>query len=247
MHGALFISPQRPLILQTAARKQIYAYFAFNQVLTVTLLLNQVAFSAETKDITLYLHNTHVQLPVKSWTSLRDASVVKQDLDYSCGAASLATLLNGYYRQNVTEEALLKAMHKGDAKASFDDMARALKGFGFQAKGFASSWEQLLKLKVPVIVYVRHRKEGHFAVLRGIGDRVVWLADPSLGNRTYSRAQFLELWKTRLSPEKDGLEGKFLAVLPMDPDTQVSHPFFSKFPRLQASIGLRQLTRVWKE
>lgn len=38
--------------------------------------------------------NTHsgvLQVPVKNWKILRDAKVVKQDLDYSCGAASLAT------------------------------------------------------------------------------------------------------------------------------------------------------------
>ena len=35
---------------------------------------------------------------VESWKTLRDRRVVKQDLDYSCGAASLATLLNSMAR-----------------------------------------------------------------------------------------------------------------------------------------------------
>jgi len=40
---------------------------------------------------------------VKSWKALRDERVVKQDLDYSCGAASLATVLNEYYGQPITD------------------------------------------------------------------------------------------------------------------------------------------------
>ena len=120
-----------------------------------------------------------LQVPVKNWKTLRDAQVVKQDLDYSCGAASLATLLNYFYGQDLTEEDLLKAMDKGDGRASFDDMAKALPKFGFRAQGFAASWDQLTRLKMPVIVYVKHRKNDHFSVLRGINQDTVWLADPS--------------------------------------------------------------------
>ena len=53
----------------------------------------------------LVFENMHLKgtLSVQSWKTLRDAHVVKQDLDYSCGAASLATLLNEFYGQSATE------------------------------------------------------------------------------------------------------------------------------------------------
>ncbi|KAB7572137.1 peptidase C39 [Verminephrobacter eiseniae] len=185
----------------------------------------------------LATHSAHGLVPLKSWKTLRDERIVKQDLDYSCGAASLATLLNSHYGQNLTEAALLQAMDKGDGRASFEDMARALPQFGFRAQGFAASWEQLARLKMPVVVYVKQRKDEHFAVLRGISSDTVWLADPSLGNRTYSRAQFLDMWQTRADAE-DGLAGKFLAVLPADAanaadavDRPSSGDFFTKAPR----------------
>lgn len=108
------------------------------------------------------------RVPVQSWKTLRDARIVKQDKDFSCGAASLATLLNEFYGQSVTEEALLKVMDKGDLRASFEDMQRALPQFGFRAVGYAASYEQLTKLKAPVVVYLKHRKDDHFSVLRGI-------------------------------------------------------------------------------
>ena len=73
----------------------------------------------------------HIRIPIQSWKTQRDSRIVKQDLDYSCSAASLATLLNEFYGQSVTEEALLKAMDKGDLRASFEDMQKALPQFGF--------------------------------------------------------------------------------------------------------------------
>jgi peptidase C39, bacteriocin processing len=53
---------------------------------------------------------------------------------------------------------------------------------------------------MPVVVYIKVRKDDHFSVLRGISGNTVWLADPSLGNRTYSRAQFLEKTEGSVAP-----------------------------------------------
>ena len=196
--------------------------------------------------VLLVTHSAHGLVPVKSWKTLRDARIVKQDLDYSCGAASLATLLNSFYGQNVTEEALLKAMDKDDGRASFEDMARVLPQFGFRAQGFAASWEQLARLKRPVILYVKHRKDDHFSVLRGIGGDTVWLADPSLGNRTYSREQFLAMWRTRADAD-DGLAGKFLAVLPAQATTPAKDDFFTRAPVRQSAPALSDLaSQAWR-
>jgi len=194
----------------------------------------------------LQTHSAAGRVRVQSWKTLRDARIVKQDSDYSCGAASLATLLTEYYQFPVSEQALLQAMDKGEMSASFEDMARALVAqFGFKAQGFAASWEQLVKLRVPVVVYLKHRKNDHFSVLRGIDANTVWLADPSLGNRTYSKAQFLAMWQTREGEvERSDLQGKFLAVLPNlqdGSDIQSAEDFFSKQPRRQSRPGVAQL------
>lgn len=150
-------------------------------------------------------------------------------------------LLNYFYGQDLTEGALLKAMDKGDGRASFDDMANALPKFGFRAQGFAASWEQLTRLKMPVIVYVKHRKNDHFSVLRGINQDTVWLADPSLGNRTYSRQQFLAMWQTRQDAENADLAGKFLAVLPMQAEDKQADIFFTQTPERQTGMALQML------
>ena len=185
----------------------------------------------------------HGRISVQSWKTLRDKNIVKQDKDFSCGSASLTTLLNEFYGQSVTEEALLKAMDKGDLRASFEDMQRALPQFGFRAMGYAASYEQLTKLKAPVVVYLKHRKDDHFSVLRGIDANTVWLADPSLGNRTYSREQFLEMWETRKDDQANAeLEGKILAVLPNKAEITTQNGFFTKTPARQTAQVIEQLT-----
>lgn len=155
-------------------------------------------------------------VPLQSWKQLRDARVVKQDLDYSCGAASIATVLNEYYQRPTTEAEVLKLLVKvahNEGRASFADMETILPRLGFKGMGLATSWEQLTALKIPVIVYVRQRKEDHFTVISGISEDKVKLSDPSLGNRTLTRGQFKAIWETRA---EQGLEGKMLAVLPLD-------------------------------
>ncbi|WP_225984565.1 C39 family peptidase [Noviherbaspirillum aerium] len=177
-------------------------------------------------------------VPVQSWKTLRDKQVIKQDKDFSCGAASLATILKEFYDIPVTERDLLLALDNEEMCSSFEDMQRVLPQFGFRAHGYAVTYEQLAKLKIPVIVYLKHRKDEHFSVLRGISEDTVWLADPSLGNRTYSKAQFLEIWETR---GNSNLKGKFLAVVPEGSSFILEHKFFTRTPERQTAQAIKQL------
>ncbi|MDP2830224.1 MAG: cysteine peptidase family C39 domain-containing protein [Sulfuricellaceae bacterium] len=96
-------------------------------------------------------------VPVKTWKALRDERVVKQDTDYSCGAASLATLLSHYYQRPTMEKEildLLSALNKDKGAISFEDMSRILPTMGFRGIGLALSWEQLTKSKLPVTTQV---------------------------------------------------------------------------------------------
>lgn len=161
----------------------------------------------------LNMHSITGEVTTQSWRALRDAGVVRQKLDFSCGAASLATLLNGFYGSSLTEEEILKDMNKFDMKASFEDMARVVNRYGFKAGGVALSYEQLMKLTVPVVLYLQLHNDDHFSVLRGISATHVQLADPSWGNRILSKVQFLAVWETR-NDEK--LKGKVLLILPQN-------------------------------
>lgn len=174
---------------------------------------------------------------VQSWKDRRDFKIVKQDLDYSCGAASVATLLNNFYGQKLTEEQVLDKMDKTRERASFADMQRILPKWGFEAKGYALSFEQLAQLKIPVIVYLKYRKDDHFSVLRGVSQDTVLLADPSLGHVSMSRAQFLDAWQTR----EGQLAGKVLAVVPKKAGIGANEAFFEKKPQRQTAFAVKQL------
>ncbi len=178
-------------------------------LLLIELLL--VCGAASANAAQLSTPSAHGEVSVQSWKALRDAHVVKQDRDYSCGAASLATLLNEFYGLSLTEEQILKDMDKPDMMANFVDMARVVNGYGFKAGGIALSYEQFSKLTVPVPVYLQNLGEDHFSVLRGISATHVQLADPSWGNRIFSKVQFLAMWETR---DDEKLKGKILLVLP---------------------------------
>lgn len=177
------------------------------------------------------------KIKVQSWKAKRDFNIVKQDLDYSCGAASVATLLNNFYGQKLTEEEVLDKMDKTRERASFEDMQRILPDFGFEAKGYALSFEQLAALKIPVIVYLKYRKDDHFSVLRGISKDTVLLADPSLGHISMGKAQFLDAWQTR----EGDLSGKILAVLPKGMDIQSNAAFFTRQPKRQTEFAVTQV------
>ena len=136
---------------------------------------------------------------------LRNQHVVKQELDYSCGAAALATLMKNYFGEQTSEREILDLLDIRIKDLTKEEIARKKKnGFslldlksvanqkGFQAAGFRLTLEQLSQLAAPVIVFVKPLGYHHFAVLRGIeGDRV-FLADPSRGNLRMSATRFLE-------------------------------------------------------
>lgn len=212
---------------------RFFRFFVF--VLFFFFFSLPISFSSEYQSIPN--HSFQGLSLVNSWKSMRDERIVKQDLDHSCGAASLATILGEYYGLSVTEREILEAMDKKDMRASFDDMASVLLKYGFRGIGYAVSFEQLTSLKIPVVVYTKHRKDDHFSVLRGISNDTVWLADPSLGNRTYSRHQFIEMWQTRADPK---LQGKILAIVPLKQQVQNVGSFFTNQPRRQTAQAVQQ-------
>lgn len=141
---------------------------------------------------------------VRSLAALRDAGVVRQRFDYSCGAAALATLLTYGLNDRVGEDGLLRALLE---PLSADELAlRQKKGLslfdlqqlaqqrGHKAQGFRVAASQLARLARPVIVFIKPQGYEHFAVFKGLhGDRV-HLADPSQGNLRMPLHRFLEMW-----------------------------------------------------
>jgi predicted double-glycine peptidase len=167
-------------------------------------------------EVHLNLPSATGSLPITTWKQLRDADLEKQDLDYSCGSAATATILRSFYGRDIYEKDILdEVMLVGDdGTASFSDLQQAVKKFGFKAIGISANFEKLKTIKIPAIVYLRYRDKDHFSVIRGINDQgVVWLGDPSWGNRKFTEHQFRTMWETR---DNEQLKGKVLLIIPAD-------------------------------
>lgn len=128
-------------------------------------------------------------------------TVVRQQYDYSCGSAALATLLHYHYGKPVTEAEVFKAMYAtGDQdkirKVGFSllDMKRYLEAHGFSADGYKLDMEELADLKAPAIAVISINNYKHFVVIKGIQGGRVLIGDPAQGLKTYSRDEFVAMW-----------------------------------------------------
>jgi len=142
--------------------------------------------------------------PVMTWKAATRQNVVMQEFDYSCGAAALATLLNFYFGDKVTErDILLDIVHNLDkttfAKRREDglsllDLKQYAERHGYQAVGVRLTIKELAKLKGPVLVYLEQPEFQHFAIFRGIREDRVFLADPARGNLRQPVDRFVQEW-----------------------------------------------------
>jgi len=141
---------------------------------------------------------------VLSMRALRDAGVVKQKFDYSCGSAALATLLSYGLNDPTDEDTILRvvigALSNDELLAlqkrglSLLDLQKAAQGRGHKAQGFRIAADQLSKIHRPVIVFIKPNGYEHFAVFKGLSGDRVYLADPSLGNVRMPLYRFLDMW-----------------------------------------------------
>lgn len=131
--------------------------------------------------------------------------VVRQQYDFSCGSAALATLLTFHYSDPTDEQKAFAAMYAdGDqekiAKVGFSllDMKKYLDTHGYQADGYAASLEVLEQARVAAIALINYRGYQHFVVVTGLKDNLVLVGDPSLGSRVIPRADFEGMWPSKI-------------------------------------------------
>lgn len=138
---------------------------------------------------------------VVSYRDIPFRSVVRQQYDFSCGSAALATLLRHHYGRDVNEAAVFQAMYAGaDQEAvrqrgfSLLDMKRYLEAHGYAADGFRIDFDDLARSRSPAIIMIDHDGYRHFVVLKGVRDGRVLIGDPALGLRIYDRSTFEAMW-----------------------------------------------------
>jgi predicted double-glycine peptidase len=165
-----------------------------------------LAYAGTAAAATVGLHHMFPDAPastkrVASLKELRNANVIFQTQDYSCGAAALATLLRFGYGFDLDEEKVIRGMlATADADTvaregfSMLDMKRYAESLGLRARGFQASIDDLQRLKVPVLALLDIDGYAHFVLIRGSNDGRVRLLDPAAGARAIPLQRFRETW-----------------------------------------------------
>ena len=130
---------------------------------------------------------------------------IRQQYDFSCGSAAVATLLTYQYDRPVSEADVFRAMYERGDRAQIQrygfsllDMKNYLEAAGYQADGFEVPLDKLAEVRVPAIALIRENGYNHFVVVRGLRADRVLVADPSAGSRVFRRAEFERVWVDRI-------------------------------------------------
>ncbi|MCX2683898.1 cysteine peptidase family C39 domain-containing protein [Campylobacter sp. MIT 21-1685] len=150
---------------------------------------------------------------VKSYQELKNQRVVRQNYEESCGAASLATMINLIDKQSFNEFDILKTMSEKELytdMVSFADLEEAVKKLGFQGNSYLINKEILNKLpNIPLLVKIEDDPRfPHFVVIINHKGNYIQIFDPSYGEYISSKRVFYNIW------DKNNKGGYALAIVP---------------------------------
>ncbi len=171
----------------------------FECFLVTSLLLSSPAFGGS---VWIPGIEGSTNVSVQSIQERKFERVIRQQYDFSCGSAALATLLTYHYDDRTDERTAFQEMYnRGDqekiARVGFSllDMKQYLEGVGYEADGYKSTLDTLADAKVPAIALISVQGYRHFVVVKGFDQDQVLLGDPALGLRKLPRSQFQGMWE----------------------------------------------------
>ena len=111
--------------------------------------------------LSIIIINLNAEFVVRSYKELRNHGMVRQSYEESCGAASIATLINNLDFKNISEKDTLEQMRENHKDlntdmVSFKQLQDAAAKLGYESKGYQSSREPLNKLNIPVLVKIEN-------------------------------------------------------------------------------------------
>ncbi|MES2818972.1 MAG: C39 family peptidase [Pseudomonadota bacterium] len=191
-------------------------------------------------------------------SQLQFRNVIRQAYDYSCGSAALTTVLDYFLGRNLEERQVMEGLLRyGEADKiverrgfSLLDMKRFVSALGYQSGGFRAEFADLDALEHPAIVPIDYGGFKHFVVVRDVHDDHVFVADPALGNISFTRSRFEAIWDQNvLFVIFPGAQAPHNALhlsdqdLRLVDDRSVSLLAFREFPQI-GSFTARQASQV---
>lgn len=152
-------------------------------------------------DLQLAQGGVNARIGVESMAERKFSTVVRQQYDFSCGSAAVATLLTHHYHTPTTEMDAFKAMWDVGDQAriqelgfSLLEMQRYLQALGLKADGFKLTLDRIQEIGVPGIALIEIKGYRHFVVVKGITPKRVLIGDPSTGIISRPRKEFEKHW-----------------------------------------------------
>lgn len=140
--------------------------------------------------------NAKAEWVVKSYQEIKNERVIRQTYEQSCGASSLATLINILDDKKFDELKLLQTMSGQKLytdMVSFADLSDAVKKLGYESNSYQINRESLDKLvNIPMLVKIEDDPRfPHFVVIINHKGNYLQILDPSHGEYIGSKSQFL--------------------------------------------------------
>ncbi len=177
-------------------------FYAKCALLTIFALMCGKANSVDLNDLAGG-GNYHVS--VKSFAEMKFSTVYKQQFDFSCGSAALASLLAFHYDDEVNEQSVFLDMFQhGDQEKikelgfSLLDMKNYLERRGYRSDGFKMELDQLHEADSPAITIIDTDGYLHFIIIKGLTKQRVLVGDPAIGVNIIHRDKFEEMWGDRI-------------------------------------------------
>lgn len=152
-------------------------------------------------DVFVTVGGISARVDVSSLAERKFETVVRQQFDFSCGSAALATILTHHYDRPITETQAFKAMWAvGDQERirelgfSLLEMKTYLESQGLLADGFKLTLDRIQEIGVPGIALIDVEGYKHFVVIKGITKKTVLVGDPSRGVYSKPRKEFEAHW-----------------------------------------------------
>ena len=142
----------------------------------------------------------NAKFAVRSYYEIRGEGLIRQTYEESCGAASIATLINNLDFKNISEKDTLEQMRENHKDlntdmVSFKQLQDAAAKLGYESKGYQISRELLNKLNIPVLVRIENDpRYPHFVVVINHPGDFITVLDPSFGKYISSKNEFYSVW-----------------------------------------------------
>ncbi|MGZ5008826.1 MAG: C39 family peptidase [Methylobacter sp.] len=171
----------------------------------IVLLLPAFGSSAGSLNFNGIAGAGNYDIPVTSFVERRFKTVYKQQYDFSCGSATLASLLTYHYDDTVDEQSVFADMYQnGDREKiqkqgfSLLDIKLYLERRGYRSDGFKINLDQLISANVPAITIINNDGYLHFIIIKGANDQEVLVGDPAVGIKAMPRDEFEDMWENRI-------------------------------------------------